>query len=347
MPNTPNSLIKTAKERSQKRAVAELIRIAEETAQKRAMSDPWLVAAYLTGSLRSENPFLGNTTDIDIVFIHAEEPDFRREVLPLTPEVHLDIVHNPRSDYKKPKELRVHPWLGPELYDPLPLYVSQHFFEFVQAGVRDKYHEPVNVLARSRRQAETARQTWNQLKLDQASGPNLLLGYLKSVYAAANAVALLTGNPLAERRFLLQFPERAEAVGQPGLAAGLLGLLGANRVDAGRLAGFLPEWEKAFLAAASSPNVQKRIAAPRLEYYKLAFESLLAGETPLAVVWPMIFTWTLSVSVLPPIRMVPWRTACEALGLAGESFGERLDGLDYFLDTVEELLEETASSQGL
>jgi hypothetical protein len=324
-----------------------LIRIAKETAQKRAFSDPGLVAAYLTGSLRSDNPFLGNTTDVDIVFVHAEEPEIRREVLPLTPEVHLDIVHNPRSDYKKPKELRVHPWLGPELYDPLPLYVSQHFFEFVQAGVRDKYHEPGNVMARSRRQAESARQTWNQLKLGQASGPNLLLGYLKSVYAAANAVALLTGNPLAERRFLLQFPERAEAVGQPGLAAGLLGLLGANRIDAGTLAGFLPEWEKAFLAAAGSPNVQKRIAVPRLGYYKLAFESLLTGETPLAVVWPMIFTWTLSVSVLPPTRMVPWRTACEELGLAGESFGERLDGLDYFLDTVEELLEKTASNQGL
>lgn len=74
------------------------------------MSDPWLVAAYLTGSLRSENPFLGNTTDIDIVFIHAEELNIRREVLPLTPKVQLDIVHNPRSDYEKPKELRVHPW---------------------------------------------------------------------------------------------------------------------------------------------------------------------------------------------------------------------------------------------
>lgn len=171
MPNTPDTLIQPAKERTQKRAIAELIRIAEETAQKRAMSDPGLVAAYLTGSLRSENPFLGNTTDIDIVFIHAEELSIRREVLPLTPEVHLDIVHNPRRDYKKPKELRLHPWLGPELYDPLPLYVTQQFFEFVQAGVRDKYFEPVNVLARSRRLAESARQTWSQLQLGQASGP--------------------------------------------------------------------------------------------------------------------------------------------------------------------------------
>jgi len=68
-----------------------LIRIAKETAQKRALSDPGLVAAYLTGSLRTDNPFLGNATDIDIVFVHAGQPESRREIIPLTPEIHLDI----------------------------------------------------------------------------------------------------------------------------------------------------------------------------------------------------------------------------------------------------------------
>ncbi|MCX6035957.1 MAG: hypothetical protein NTV38_13440, partial [Chloroflexi bacterium] len=155
-----------------------LIRIAKETAQKRALSDPGLVAAYLTGSLRSENPFLGNSTDIDIVLVHAGQPKIRREIVPLTPEIHLDIVHNPRSEYEKPKELRIHPWLGPELYDPLPLYVTQHFFEFVQAGVRAGYDEPVNVLARARRNAEHARQIWSGLEPRQDGVPALLLSYL-------------------------------------------------------------------------------------------------------------------------------------------------------------------------
>ena len=105
-----------------------LIRVAKETAQKTALSDTGLVPAYLTGSLRTEAPFLGNAADIDIVFVHAGEPKIHREILPLTPEIHLDIVHNPRSLYDKPKELRVHPWLGPELYDPLPLYITLHLF---------------------------------------------------------------------------------------------------------------------------------------------------------------------------------------------------------------------------
>ena len=324
-----------------------LIRIAKETAQKRALSDPGLVAAYLTGSLRSDNPFLGNTADIDIVFVHAGRPEIRREIIPLTPEVHLDIRHNPRSEYEKTKELRVHPWLGPELYDPLPLYVTQHFFEFVQAGVRDKYHEPASVLARARRLAENARQSWSDLQLSQASGPELTLAYLTSVQLAANAVALLTGNPLAERRFLLQFPARAEAAGQPGLTAKLRGLVGADRVDAAAIASFLPEWEKAFLEAAGSPNVEKSIAAPRLGYYKLAFESMLASETPQAVVWPLMLTWTLSVSVLPPMWKIYWRSACETLEVEGEALNEKLAGLDHFLDSIEEMLEKMAASQGL
>jgi len=79
----------------------------------------------------------------------------------------------------------------------------------------------------------------------------------------------------------------------------------------------------------------------RLGYYKLAFESLLA------IGWPMISTWTLSVSVLPPMWNIHWRTACEALGLAGESIGERLDGLDHFLNTIEEMLEKMTTRQGL
>ena len=148
-----------------------LIRIAKETAQKRALSDPGLVAAYLTGSLLTENPFLGGSTDIDIVLVHAGKTPIPREIVPITPEVHLDIIHHPRSEYDKPKELRIHPWLGPELYDPLPLYVTQHFFEFVQAGVRAGYDEPVNVLARARRNAEHARQVWSGLQVNHEDGP--------------------------------------------------------------------------------------------------------------------------------------------------------------------------------
>ena len=324
-----------------------LIRIAKETAEKRALSDPDLVAAYLTGSLLGENPFLGNTTDVDIVFVHEGEPQVRREIVSLTPEIHLDLVHNPRREYDKPKELRIHPWLGPELYDPQPLYMTQHFFEFVQAGVRDKYYEPASVLTRALRLVENARHLWSRLQHSQAFGPELILSYLKTVYVAANAVALLSSDPLAERRFLMQFPGRAEAAEQPGLADQLSGLLGADRCDRTTLSVFLPEWEKAFMEAATRPNVERRIAAARLGYYKLACESMLASETPQTAVWPLILTWTLSTAVLPPMWKVRWQEACETLGLGAGSFDERLEGLDHFLDAIEEKLEKMSASQGL
>jgi hypothetical protein len=324
-----------------------LIRIAKETAEKAALSDPGLVAAYLTGSLRTDNPFLGNTTDIDIVFVHAGEPKIHREIVPLTPEIHLDIIHNLRSLYDKPKELRIHPWLGPELYDPLPLYVTRHFYEYIQAGVRDRYHEPTNVQSRSHRLADDSRNAWKDLQVSQTHGPEQVLGYLNSINLAVNSVALLTGDPLAERRFLLQFPARAQAAGQPNLAAELSNLLGVNKVDGATLAGFLPEWEKAFVEAASIPAVESRIAAARLGYYKMAFESFLKSEIPQAIIWPMMQTWTLSIDVLPPHRNVPWLAACATLGLDEGSFGERLEGLNRFLDSVESLQENLTENREL
>ncbi|MCJ7584039.1 MAG: hypothetical protein MUO30_04645 [Anaerolineales bacterium] len=116
-----------------------MIQIAREVALQRANSNHNIVAAYMTGSVLDKDPFLGDTADIDLVLVHAQEPKARREIVSLSPEIHLDIKHNPRREYSHPRELRVHPWLGPEMYDPLLLYENEHFFHFVQAGLRDKF----------------------------------------------------------------------------------------------------------------------------------------------------------------------------------------------------------------
>jgi hypothetical protein len=317
-----------------------LIRIAKETAQKQAFSNPGLAAAYLSGSLRTDNPFLGGATDIDIVFVHEKMPKVRREIVALTPEVHLDIIHNPRTDYDKPKELRIHPWLGPELYDPLPLLVNGHFFEFIQAGVRDKYNEPESILKRAGGAAQQARQMWGGLQTSQVDGPALLLAYLKSVSCAANAVALLmNGNLLAERRFLLQFPRRAEAAGKPELAAALFHLLGADEADAEALKACLAAWERDFVAAVGRPRADARLALPRLAYYKLACDSLLASESPQTILWPLILTWTMAAQCLPSTQQAAWSSACRGLGLVGPGFKEKAAGLDHFLDSIEEMIE--------
>jgi hypothetical protein len=323
-----------------------LLRIARETAQKRAFEDPSLVAAYLTGSLRSENPFLGNTTDVDIVFIHPNTLPRHREVVALTPEVHLDILHVPQSDYAKPRELRLNPWLGPELYDPLPLLVSGHFFEFVQAGVRDKFNEPESIFARARTSASHARQIWSGLQISTETGLELLLSYLKSIIHAANAVALMVNDkPLAERRFLLQFPRHAEEAGKPELADALLDLLGARDVDMDgeMLTACLAAWENDFITGAGMPGVEPRIALPRLGYYKLACQSILQGESPYTILWPLLLTWTLAAKSLPASQRKTWESTCLGLGLLGSGFSEKLTRLDHFLDVIEEMLEKDPS----
>jgi len=324
-----------------------MIQIAKEAAVQRADSNHDIVAAYLTGSVLDRDPFLGDTADIDLVLVHAQEPKIRREIVSLTPEIHLDIKHNPRREYAHPRQLRVHPWLGPEMYDPLMLYESEHFFQFVQAGLRDKFHEPVNTLQRARRNTDHARQMCNGLQTPAESGPALVLKYLKAVNHAANAVAILNGMPLAERRLLLQFPARAEAAGRPGLPAGLLGLLGAQNADIFALAGSLPEWEKDFQEAASRPEVEGRIHPARLAYYKKALEALLSGEHPQAILWPFIHTWSLAAAVLPPARQVAWQSACQQLGLVGETFKEHVQELAHYLDGIEELLEGMAAVNGV
>src|SRR5512139_3913236 len=100
-----------------------LMRIAKETAQELAFNYRGMIAAYLTGSLVSDaDPMLGGSTDIDIIVVHADEHKPRREFVKLTSDFHVDMGHRAKAEFKRPRELRVDPWLGWEMYDPMLLY---------------------------------------------------------------------------------------------------------------------------------------------------------------------------------------------------------------------------------
>ena len=329
-----------------------LIRIAKETVQERAYNDHTIVAAYLTGSLLSGNdPMLGGTTDIDLVLVHSKTPDATRQIIKLTPDFHLDIVHRPRADFDSPRELRIDPMLGWELYDPMLLYQRERFFEFVQAGLRAgfEFGGPAFVLARSRALYASARRAWFELSespMDKA-GPAEVLHYLTAVNEAANAIAELTGGPLAERRLLHDFPERAQAAERPELTGTLFNLLGAGAIDASVLESWLEPWKTEFLAATQRGRVDARIHAARLNYYEKGFRALLHGETPLAALWPLINTWTLAATVLFEPHGALWIEACHQLGLLGESLAQKVADLDGFLDEIEARLDEVAAANGL
>ncbi len=327
-----------------------LIRIAKETAQERAYNNKEIIAAYLIGSLLTEEPFLGGVTDIDLVLVTAGKPPLTREIVALTPDFHLDITFHAKAEYDPPRELRVNPWLGYEIYDPMLLLESQHFFEFTQAAVRAgfEFHEPALVLQRCRKLLDHGRKIWFDLMdVGEDSGPIEIRKYLKSLYHAANVIAELHGPPLPERRLLLRFPSLAEQAGRPGMSVGLMGLLGVTGLDTSTLEGWLPEWASMFKAAFETGKAEARIHTARSNYYKKCFEAMLGSDNPTVMLWPLLNTWTHAAIVLPEGEIAPWQAACNRLGLAGERFVERVQGLDHYLDELDILLDEFAAANGL
>ena len=327
-----------------------LIRLAKENAQERAYNNKDILAAYLTGSLLTEEPFLGGVTDIDLVFVTKGNPPRTREIVKLTPDFHLDILYRAKADYAPPRELRVNPWLGYEIYDPMLLHESQHFFEFTQAAVRAgfEFHETELVLQRCRKLLADARKIWFDLTdIGEAVGPVQVRQYLDAVYLAANTVAELSGPPLAERRLLMEFSSRAEQAKRPGFGAGLVGLLGGTNLPVTSLDAWLLLWKSTFISAAETGKADLSIHPARVNYYLKCFEAMLGGDNPIVVLWPLLRTWTYAVLALTESQAADWVEACKQLGLLGAAFEEKVQGLDHFIDEVEIRLDEIAEEHGL
>jgi len=331
-----------------------LLKIADDTIAQRTRRDRGLLSAYLTGALLGDHYLLGGTADIDLAFIHLDAPAAAREIVHLTDEVHLDIAHYDQKEFRRARALRLHPWLGPTIFYCKVLYDPQHFMDFTQASVRGQFDRADYVLGRARTQAEHARQIWQSFTVDTSQQgtsekpePDRLSAYLRAVDHAANAIASLSGPPLTERRMLVEFPARAEALGRPGLYPAFLGMLGAPNVDFAALRAWLPDWQSAYegVPAQSAPA---RLHAHRRLYYLRAFEALLDSAQPHTALWPMLRTWTHAASTLAesaPGR-IAWVAACQRLGLAGQDFTERVRALDSFLDMVEESLEKWGNEYG-
>ncbi len=327
-----------------------LIRIAKETAQERTYNDKDILAAYLTGSLLHDDPMLGGTTDIDLVFVYNQAPAQVREFIKLTPDFHIDIHRRARQAYRSPRELRSDPWLGHELYDPMLLFEREKFFEFVQASLRAgfEFEGPQPVLQRCRNLYAAARKEWSELneETDKVAAGQVSQ-YLEAVYWAANALVEMNGAPIGERRLLLEFPGRIQVLEKPELFGDLLGLLGANQVNPESIDTWLADWKDAFQSASRANGPDPRIHSARFNYYEKAIKALLGSETPIAALWPLIQTWTLAAISLEGEQLKLWHDACGDLELSGSAFVHRLQALDHFLDEVEMLLDEYAVANGL
>ncbi len=322
-----------------------LLKIARDTAEKAFVPNRNISAAFLVGSLLSEKPFMGNTTDIDLLVIYNGEPPHEREILKLSNDIHIDIRYEPAELYSQPRELRGDPWRGYSMWDPLLLHQKGRFFEYTQSILRSQFDEPANRLKRAYAFSAPARTAWTEMQLNPAGAqPSTLLA---AAADAANTVAVLSGAPMPERRLLAEFPGRAQKLENSELIKGLLDII-ASQVTVDFVRESLPAWEAAFTAVGHRP-LEARIHIARLGYYKGAILSLLESDFPLAAVWPMLSTWALAAEAgnFTADHRKAWTKASARLGLDPSGMPERLQALDKFLDIMEETLEQIAAKSGL
>lgn len=245
-----------------------------------------IVSGYLIGSVTRGNPLLGGTADIDLVLIHKEATESTREFVRLSHQIHLDISHHPEDLYSKPSELRVHPWLGPALCEPVFLHDPDHYFEWAQAGARGQFFRPDHAYARASAFLKQARQGLSILTVSQ----RWLKIYLRSLMDAANAVACLDRFPVSGRRLVLQLQAQADHFDYPDLYQDFMTLLGGEHLKSWNVPDTLAAWARAYDAASQS-NANRTIPPCRRDYYLRGFQAMAEDGHAEAILWPLLQVW--------------------------------------------------------
>ena len=317
-----------------------LRRHAQVLVEKEAKNNRDILAAYLRGSLLYGSPLLGGVGDIDLVFIHNSPPSTEREIRKLTPDIHFDIEHHDQLRYRTPRELRLDPWFGPSLRDALPLYDPRHLLDYTQSGVRSNFSFPENIQSRCQNLLGQARQFWMDRQINPPQ--EFLIELPEFFYAlekSLNAIALITGPPLAIRRLGMEFPNRADQVNAPGLAIAFDHLLGAVNLPQERLNEWLDHWAQAMQILQKKVN-QGTILADQETYFHSALKEMIQSEPMSAGLWPLLNTWTDIITRLPDNAQIrtPWIAALTSLGFAGSDYKVRLAAFDGFLELCESLI---------
>ncbi len=315
-----------------------------ETEQRAVIGD--VISGYIIGSVARDEPLFGGTADIDLVLIHQGHPPETREIVRLSQDVHLDISHHSRDLYSKPRELRVHPWLGPAMCEPIFLYDPQHFFEWAQAGARGRFFRPDHVYARARTFLKMSRQSASMLKLSD----RWIKTYTRAILEAANAVACLIGFPVAGRRMALDLERAALDLDHPEVYEGFTRLLGVEGIQHHEMSELLSAWTRIF-DQASKINSEPELTPCRRSYYLSGFQALLEAGRADAALWTLLTTWERSVHSLKNVGKAEpflpiWQDTLERLRLATARSDARNEELERYSDHMEEILRSWAERNG-
>jgi len=327
-----------------------LLNTARETVKRQTFGGHDLVCAYLTGSLIYDQPLLGGITDIDLVYVHTADAPCSREIVPITDEIHLDIAHYSQALFNQPRQLRADSWVGSFLcHDPIMLFDTSHWFEYTQAGVFAQFFLPSNTIQRVKFFSERARASWLKMQMGpEEFSPNVILGYLRILKDAANALACLTSVPLTDRRFLLDLPERAMSLQMPGLVGGFIDLILPEEPVEPDWEVWLENWRTAYAQVLRQPDILLCLSNGRLPYYEKAIQELQTTRQE-ASLWIILWTWSLIASLLPPRspEVANFNDFCSILSLDEVHLTNRLSALDIYLDTIEETIEKWSYDNGL
>jgi hypothetical protein len=330
---------------------ATLVKIARDTAARRMAARPSLLSAYLTGSVAAGEPLLGDATDIDLVLIDGNTPPVAREVVRLTDQVALDIHHRSRADYANPKSLRGHPWLGPELAEPMFLSDPQHFFELAQSSARGQYYRAEYVAARSRTFLAWARGAFHIGLLPGAEpeAPVSLDDYGLGLLYAANAAISLAGFPGAGRRLAMKLEAAAGKLGRPDLYDDFQALFGGSELTQLQAEALLADWLAAYRAGQSTSD--ERIHPARRTIYERGFRAQILADRAAEGLWLMLVTWNacMHASSVPAQAALAerWRAFLDVLGLTPpDGHAARVQQAIEYVTRVDEAVEDWASKNG-
>ncbi len=279
---------------------ATLLRVAADVARQQVKERSSILSIYLIGSVAAGERPLGDATDLDLVLIDGDPPPRRREIVPLSDGLVADLHTHTREDYRNPKALRVDPWRGPEMCEPIFLYDPQHFFELAQASARGQFHRPDHVAARAQAFLDLARRQL-QVSTFNAETPPLapvsVEGLCLGLMYAANAVITLTGFPGAGRRLLLRLESATARLGCPNLYDSFIKVFTSATVSADQMRGWMTDWTATYQAAQSEDA--QALHPARLPIYLRGFTAQIDADRAADMLWLLLFTWQSALRRLP------------------------------------------------
>ena len=338
-----------------------LIQLTKDYLNRLLRQNKDIVAAYLTGSMLLDEPLLGGSTDIDLVIVHKEEPAVEREIRRVKSNISFDIVHHHQSLYTFHRRMRQDAWLGAALrnHDAI-MYDTDHWLEYIQAGVDSQYDSPENTHARALKFSDDARRYWFELDDDDETPFSEWLNvFFKAVGSASNAIAALSGPGLTQRRFMLEFPARAEAVDQLPMVGDLARLIGNDQMSPELYEKWRPIWEKYLERCGESDDCPPNLHKARKAYFLDCCDALVESGKLHGVLWPMVETWRQIDHCLEDVAFEDacdqcdssatqqWHAFAKDIGFSPENKEDKARQLGAFIEKVNVILDDWKREYGL